>query len=342
MRDSNMISMKDIAAMCKVSVATVSKALNGHADISEATKERICRVAREQGYFPNSVARALKTNKTNNIGVLFVEETHSGLSHSYFSKVLDSFKVTAEEYGYDITFLNRTKKENGRMTYLEHCRYRGFDGVLIACVNFEDEQVAALIQSDIPIVTIDRSCNERMSIVSDNISGQRELLQYVYDMGHRKIAYIHGRDSAVTRQRLGCFTQMMEQYGIRIRDEYILEADYCDANKTAERTKQLLELDDPPTCIMFPDDFAAYGGMNVIKAAGLSIPQDISVTGYDGISLAKMIEPRLTTLEQDTQTIGAMAAHKLVALIEEADETRIETHMVKGTIVEGETVAKIG
>lgn len=336
-----MVSMKDIAAICNVSVATVSKALNGHSDISEPTRQRICQVAKEHGYFPNSVARALKTNKTYNIGVLFVEETHSGLTHSYFSKVLDSFKVAAEEKGYDITFLNRNRTGNERMTYLEHCRYRGFDGVLIACVNFEDEQVAQLISSDIPIVTIDRSCNERMSVVSDNIAGQQELVRYIYEMGHRKIAYIHGRDSAVTRQRLGCFEQMMEQYGISVPEEYILEADYCDAKKTAECTTKLLALKERPTCIMFPDDFAAYGGINAIKAAGLEIPSDISVTGYDGIALAQMIEPKMTTVEQDTARLGQLAAEKLVSLIEEKQQTRIETHMVKGRLVEGETVRKL-
>lgn len=337
-----MASMKDIASLCQVSVATVSKALNGHADISEATRERICQVAKEQGYFPSSVARALKTNKTYNIGVLFVEETHSGLTHNYFSKVLDSFKVTAEQHGYDITFLNRNRQGQGKMTYLEHCRYRGFDGVVIACVNFEDEEVSQLIQSDIPIVTIDRSCNERMSVVSDNISGQRELIQYVYDMGHRKIAYIHGGDSAVTRQRLGCFQQMMEQYGIVVPKEYVLQSEYCDAKKAAEQTTKLLNLSQPPTCILYSDDFAAYGGMNAIKAAGLSVPGDLSIVGYDGIALAKMIEPRMTTIEQDTEKIGTLAAEKLIALIEDKEQTRIETVMVKGTLICGQTVAKNG
>ena len=127
-----MVSMKDIAAACHVSVATVSKALNGHRDISEETKLHIKKVAKDMGYFPNSVARALKTNKTSNIGVLFVEEAHSGLTHNYFSHLLDSFKVTAEAQGYDITFLNCNKQRKDRMSYLEHSRYRGFDGVVIA------------------------------------------------------------------------------------------------------------------------------------------------------------------------------------------------------------------
>ena len=92
-----MVSLKDISNACGVSVATVSKALNDHSDISEETKETIRRVAKEMGYFPNSAAKALKTNRTSNIGVLFVDDARSGLTHDYFSNVLDSFKRTAEQ-----------------------------------------------------------------------------------------------------------------------------------------------------------------------------------------------------------------------------------------------------
>ena len=102
----NMVSMKDISAVCGVSIATVSKALNNHKDIGEDTKEHIRQVAKELGYLPNSAAKTLKTNRTHNLGVLFSDEGRSGLTHDYFSHVLDSFKSTAEEKGYDINRFN--------------------------------------------------------------------------------------------------------------------------------------------------------------------------------------------------------------------------------------------
>lgn len=108
-----MASLKDISKICGVSVATVSKALNDHKDIGEETKATIKRVAKEMGYSPNLSARALKTNRTYGIGVLFADEARSGLTHDYFSSVLDSFKRTAEKSGYDITFINSCK--NGRI-----------------------------------------------------------------------------------------------------------------------------------------------------------------------------------------------------------------------------------
>ena len=101
------------------------------------------------------------------------------------------------------------------------------------------------------------------------------------------------------------------------------ETDYRDIQRTAIATAELLKLPDPPTCILFPDDYAAYGGINVIKAAGLRIPEDISVAGYDGISLATKIEPKMTTIKQDTKTMGMLAAEKLIALIEKPSTTEI-------------------
>ncbi|MBQ9123872.1 MAG: LacI family DNA-binding transcriptional regulator [Lachnospiraceae bacterium] len=333
-----MASMKDISRVCGVSIATVSKALNDHSDIGEETKANIRQVAKEMGYFPNSSARALKTNRTYNIGVLFSDEAQSGLTHDYFANVLESFKRTVERKGYDITFINASKS---RATYLEHCKYRGFDGVIIACVNFYDPQVEELIRSDIPIVTIDHIFNNRIAITSDNVKGMKDLLTYIYEQGHRRVAYIHGADSAVTRSRLSSFYKTAEELGLRIPDEYIREAAYRDTKQTMEETLALLDLPNPPTCILYPDDFSSFGGINAIKERGLNIPEDISVAGYDGIRVGRHIEPQLTTLRQDTKLIGEKAGEFLVDLIERPKTTLIEQVVVEGAVFQGKTVGTI-
>ena len=219
-----MVSLKDISKACGVSVATVSKALNDHSDISKETKERVREIADKLGYHPNAAAQALKTNRTNNIGVLFVDEANSGLTHDYFSHVLDSFKKKAEQEGFDITFINADRSRENRMSYLSHAIYRGFDGVMIACVDFSDPQVDELIKSNIPVVTIDYMYINRISIVSDNVKGMRDLTTYIYENGHRKIAYIHGLESAVTQSRLASFYKTLQEFGVRIPDEYVISS----------------------------------------------------------------------------------------------------------------------
>lgn len=330
-----MVSMKDIAHKCGVSVATVSKALNGQSDISQETRERICAVADEMGYLANSAARALKTNRTYNLGVLFVDERRSGLGHEYFSSMLESFKVEAEAHGYDITFLN--SNVGGKTTsYLQHCKYRGLDGVVIACVDFRDPRVLELVYSNIPLVTIDHIFNDRLAIVSDNVSGVEALVRYAWEKGHQKIAFLHGENTSVTRSRIIGFHRACQELGLEIPPSYIVPCVYHDPDKCAQATQALLALADPPTCILFPDDFSYIGGLNALTQMGLRIPQDISAMGYDGIHLARVM--KLTTWAQDTVAIGTAAARKLIGLIESPQTTVLDRVLVSGHLLEGNSV----
>ena len=314
-----MVSMKDLAAACNVSIATVSKALNDQHDVSAKTKEMVRKKAKELGYFPNSAAKALKTNRSHNIGVLFVDEAQSGLTHDFFSNVLDSFKRTIELRDYDLTL----------------------DGVAIACIDFKDPEVVELVDSSIPVVTIDYIFNNRIAVISDNVKGMRDLVTYVYEMGHRKIAYIHGNDSSVTQARVSSFYTTCTQLGIEVPEDYIRMADYRDTEGTYHRTMELLNLNDPPTCILYPDDFAGFGGINAIREKGLRIPEDISVAGYDGIRIGRHIEPKLTTIRQDTEQIGKLAAENLIRLIEHPRSTIIRPIVVEGELYKGGTVKDI-
>ena len=227
------------------------------------------------------------------------------------------------------------------MSYLERCRYRGFDGVVIACVDFENPEVEELVKSDIPLVTIDHTFYGRAAVISDNVTGMRELLTYIVQQGHRKIAYIHGADSAVTKNRLSSFFKTAEELGISVPDEYIKEAAYRSTKEAGAATKELLQLKNPPTCILYPDDFSSFGGMNVIKENGLRIPEDISVAGYDGLRIGRHIEPKLTTFRQNTDAIGEEAARKLIDLIEKPKTTIIEQVVIGGEVYEGKTVKRV-
>lgn len=332
-----MVSLKEIAKKCNVSVASVSKALNGYPDIGEETRNMIIKTASEMGYLPNSSAIALKTKKSHNLGVLFADDAANGLTHDYFNHILEGFKKEAEARGYDITFTS--KNISGmKMNYYEHCRYRGVDGVLVACEDFFHEEIRTLVKGDIPIVTIDHVFDGRIAVVSNNTQGMEELVSYVYSRGHRKIAYVHGTDSSVTRNRKNSFFRTCQRLGIHVPDDYVIEAPYRDADRAAEATAVLLSLKNPPTCILYPDDYAAIGGVNEIRERGLRVPEDISVVGYDGITIARILEPKLTTLCQDTAAMGKMAAEKLIDLIENPKTAVIDKFMVNGTLFRGASV----
>ena len=335
-----MISMKDIALKCGVSVATVSKALNGQQDIGRETRERIRQAAEEMGYMTNASARTLKTSRSFNIGVLFVDPMRSGLAHEFFSAVLDSIRVESEREGYDITFINRNVGRR-QTTYLQHCLYRGVDGVVIASVDFTDPMVLELVHSGLPVVTIDHMFNGRIAVMSDNLVGTESLVRYAAGLGHRRLAFIHGERTTVTDGRLTGFYRGCEAMGIPVREEYILEGAYHDTRRCYEATKQLLALPERPSCILFPDDFSYIGGYNAIMEAGLRIPDDISAIGYDGIHLSEVVSPVLTTWKQNTEELGREAAGRLIELIEHPKTAMIDRYVVSGNLSAGGSVADL-
>ena len=336
-----MVTITDIAKACGVSRAAVSKALNNAPDISPKTAERIREQAKALGYLPNATARALKMGKSYNIGVLFSDKTGVGLTHEYFSLILESIKAEAERLGYDITFISKNLGAMS-MDYYEHAKYRNCDGVVIASADFEDPAIEKLVKSDIPTVTLDYTYDSTTSILSDNIRGMEELVRFVYERGHRKIAFIHGEMTSVTQKRLASFKKTCAALGITVPPEYIKPAIYHDPRSSGLATRALLELTDRPTCIFFPDDLSYMGGMSELERHGIRIPEDMSVVGYDGIPLSQILRPRLATYKQGAERMGREAARLLIEQIESPETWLPQTVSVEGQLIPGDTVKTIG
>jgi len=335
-----MVTIRMLAEKCGCSAATVSKALNGAPDVSAETAQRIRTAAKEMGYTPNAAARSLKTSRSYSFGVLFEDASQSGLTHEFFSRILNAFKRRAEELGYDICFIS-SRLGRMRISYTEHARYRNCDGVLIASVNFTDPGVIELANSGIPIVAIDYIYDSCGSIQSDNLQGIRDLVTYVHSRGHRKIAFIHGEDTAVTRLRVTGFYRTCKQLGLAVPDEYVIPGSYHDSAAAEKATAKLLALKDPPTCILYPDDISYIGGINYLEKAGLRVPEDISCAGYDGMKFSQLFNPRLTTLRQDAEVMGARAADELAKAVSEGKLYIPGRHMIPGELLPGSTVKEI-
>lgn len=335
-----MVKIKDVAEKCGVAYSTVSKALNGGKDVSEATRKKVIEVASSMGYVPNTHARALKTNRTYNLGLLFADKSGVGLAHEYISGIINAVKLEADRNGYDITFASGNVG-CAKMDYLEHAKYRNFDGIVIIASDCSDPAIIRLFESDIPVVIIDQQYPNKTTVMSSNVQSMEDMVEYVYSQGHRKLAIIHGEDTTVTRNRLAGFYIACEEKGIQIPASNIKEAVYHDAHLTFHKTKELLALKDRPTCIFFQDDYSYIGGMNAILSEGLKIPEDISVVGFDGINLSQIVNPKLTTYRQDQFEIGRVACDKLIASIEKPNQFFPEQIMIPGKMLIGDSVKKL-
>ena len=296
--------------------------------------------AKRIGYRPNALARALKTNRSYNLGVLFVDENTSGLTHPFFAAVLNAFKAEAEKWGYDITFINHNIGTM-EMTYLEHCRYRNVDGVCLACVNFYTPEVAALVNSDIPCVTIDHEFSGHSSIISDNPSGITQLVDRAVALGHTRIAYLHGqRNSDVTETRIKTFHDVMARHGLPVREEYVIQGRYDDGESVRELLGRLADLPERPTCVLLPDDASYFGALDCLRERGLSVPGDISLAGYDGVRSVQAVRPRLTTIRQDSDAMGRQAALRLIDHISHPATAVCQSVLIPTALIEGESLGR--
>lgn len=335
------MNIRMIAEKCGCSTATVSKALNGAEDVSRETAERIRRVADELGYMPNAAARSMRTSRSYCLGVLFQDAGTGGLGHGFFSGILNSFRDRAAELGYDIFFISDRLGQR-KFSCVEHARYRSCDGVFIPNDAYDSFDIRGLAASDIPLVTVDYAFEDCGSVLSDNVKGMADLVKYIYRMGHRRIAFIHGDDTTVTRTRVYSFRKVCRELGLEVPAEYLVEGSYCRPAASEEATRRLLALKDRPTCIIYPDDIAYIGGRNEIYRQGLRIPEDVSCAGYDGIDFSQMLLPRLTTVKQDAALMGSSAADELVRAVELGGKYTPRQIIIPGKVLPGETVARIG
>ena len=332
------VTLKDIARECNVSFSTVSKALKNSSEISQKTIDLVNKTAKRMGYHTNAAARALRINKTYSIGVIFEDITGSGLQHQYFAKIFDSINVHANKSGYNITFLS----QNSNQSYLAQAKYRRCDGVIIVSTNFYREDVQALLTSNIPLSMLDYKDNyNHSSIMSDNRTGIRVITEKIIENGHKKIAFIHGEESDVTKLRMTSFKQTMKKYGIEICKEYIKEAIYHDPETSFKATEQLLQEKAPPTCIIYPDDFAALGGIQALAKHGYTPGQNISIAGYDGILISTLLTPKLTTYQQDAKELGKQLVVQLLANIEFPETFKSETIKVSGHLLAGSSIMNL-
>ncbi len=327
-----MVTVKTIAEKCNLSIAAVSKALHGQPGVSPERAAEVRKVAQELGYFPNAAAQALKTNRSHNIGILF----QNRLAHEFFSLVLEAIRNTAETQGYDITLLsNRHKDHPG---FYEHAKHRRCDGIIILQAAWDGEGIQRLVEGDIPIVSIDRIFNGHTAVVCDNVGSTQEIVRYLCGLGHTRLAFIHGEDGDVTRQRLAGFYRGCQDCGIQVPDDCVIPARYHKAQDSGRAVKRLMALKTPPSCILFPDDISYLGGLTALESLGLSVPGDVSCFGYDGVQLAGILRPSLATYRQDAEKMGRTAAEQLISAIEEPKIYAPQVVTVTGSIQPGGTV----
>ena len=313
-----MSTIYEIAKKAGVSPTTVSKVINNYPDVSEKTRSKIKKILDDENFYPNSQAQTLITKKTWTLGIVYYEDLGFGLNHPFFGGVIESFKKQADKYGYSLLFGSKNNRLRNN-TFLEYFKHKNVDGIAIICADDHDKEMIEMVKSDFPTVIVDRNIKSTASVGSNHFQGAMMAMNHLYELGHIKIAHIPGTDDGYnwpSDERKRAYEKAMNEFGLDIEKGYIATCGHYDVNGGYNSMKELLSLKTRPTAVFVASDKKAIGAIDAIKDAGLRVPEDISIIGFDDIELAQYLTPKLTTIKQDAELIGKKAIDLLVKQID--------------------------
>ena len=320
-------TIKDIAKQAGVAHSTVSRALHGSSLISFETAERIRKVAQEMGYQPSAAARSLKTNRSQVLGVIV-----SSIDDPFFSEILFGIEGCAQEGGYSL-FIAASQHDPAReRKIVQTMMEQRTEGVIICSSSFSAEEGRQLLKYGFPIVVVNHQAAEdyHYSIYHDDVDGSQQITRHLIDLGHKKIAYLgNSLSGRTTLDRLSGFQGEMGEAGLEIPEAFVYHVAGGGPIQGLAGIDYFLELAIRPTAIVCFNDMMAIGVLKGCNQAGVIVPGDISVTGFDNISFSLYTNPPLTTLDQPKRSIGAEAARLLLDLLNSEPNDKFYTKRVK-------------
>lgn len=308
--------MKDIARAANVSCATVSRALSGKPGTCKETREYIKALAKEMNYTPNSIARGLVTKCTKTLGFVVAD-----ITNPFFSELAQGFEEQASKNGYGVFLCNTGWDLEKEKKYLKNLLSNRVDGIAIAPVSDEISHIME-IDKDIPTVfaAYRPHVKESSFVATDDSKSATMAVEYLIKIGHRRIAYIGGQANKNTNiDRFNGYRTTMEKHQIRIDNNYIANGEFS-MSSGYNLAKKLLIHQEPPTAIVAGDDLIALGVIQAIEEFGLSVPQNISVLGFDDISYASLYKIRLTTVRQPIRMIGEVCMDIILKKLKDPEE----------------------
>ncbi|BCG57720.1 LacI family DNA-binding transcriptional regulator [Paenibacillus sp. URB8-2] len=321
-------TIKDVAKMANVSIATVSRVLNNLGGYTDKTKQRVNEVIKEIGYQPNAIARGLINKRTQTIGVLF-----PNVSSSFSSDILQGVEDFAHSRNYSIVVCNTDDDGKRTMKYLQLLREKQVDGIIFSSSVLKDEYREAIGHMKIPVVLISSQGNDAAIpyVKIDDSLAAYDAVDYLVAKGHRKIAMISGgKDDVLTGSpRVQGYLRALQKHGIPFDERYLVYGDFRFESGYREFETLLRTVPDL-TAVFAASDEMAIGVLSAAYKHGLKVPDDISVIGFDGLQLSSMVVPPLTTVRQPLVEMGQMASEILIQMIEtsEAAKGKIVDHSI--------------
>jgi len=321
------VSIVDIAKAAGVSPSTVSRALQDHPRISPARCAEIQALAQQMGYRPSQVARSLVTGQTRALGFVVTDVTDP-----FVAEVLKGAEAACRGEGYSLLFAMSNRNPDQEIEAAHLLLDRQVDGLIVISSRAGDRYAALLQERSLPLVLVNNELQHRhaYSVRMDNQGGARLAVGHLWELGHRRIAFVAGpAGGRSSSERLAGYRAGMATRGLMIDEAWIVAGGGL-LEDGARALAALMHLPQPPTAVLCYNDMAAIGLLAAAQAAGVHIPDDLSIVGYDNIPFSAFTTPALTTVDQPKQTLGRLAVQTcLAALGDGASNDRL----VEGSLV---------
>lgn len=331
-----MSTMRDVARHAGVSIATVSHVINGTRPVSDELRERVLQSMDVLRYQRNTLARALRSRQSGIIGVIVPDN-----SNPFFAEVAQGIEDICLEQEYSLIVCNSSNDLGRLLVHTRTLSARQADGIIFATSGDDFAVVREELRDDIPIVVIDLTTRDipTDAVLFDNFKGGWLATRHLLDLGHRRIACITGpsRESVRRNRELG-YKQALAEASVPVDHALVREGDFKPGS-AYQHTLDLLRLPDPPTAIFASNDLMAMGALRAARELGRSVPDELSVVGFDNIELAAFTVPALTTIHIPKNEMGQAAARLLLARIEKPDRP-IEKAVVEIELVVRESTAR--
>jgi DNA-binding LacI/PurR family transcriptional regulator len=323
------MNIAEVARRAKVSTATVSRTINGSDSVTPETAEKVLRVIRAMGYHPDTNARALASGKSRLLGLII-----SDIANPFFPELVKSFEEMGLRSGLEVLVANTSYDPERMVHCVRRLMERKVDGVAVMTSEMDKDLISQMAKRQIPMVFLDtgKVRNLVSNIKVDYGMGIREAVDHLFQLGHRRIGFISGPSdlrSAMTRR--SAFLKWFEHYGLLL-DEKLIESGNHKIDGGDAAMRRLLALSPRPTALVASNDLTAFGALRAISGAGLRVPDDISVIGFDDIELCQVTQPPLTTIRLSRRELGEIAFEALHTIIRGTSKTgheyRVDTRLV--------------
>lgn len=342
------VTIRDVAKKVGVSPSTVSRVLNNATtdiSISKETKEKVLAACEELKFQPNIHAHRFFTDKSETIGLITPPQTRlKGVKHTFadynLGELLSGVETAITERGYRLMVLVADDDFINTKRYVHIIRDRSLDGLLLWGLQVNEIYIHDLQQESFPYILLNGYIRSMQTnfIIADNEAGSFEITAHLINLKHRRIAYIKGpAECATSIDRYTGYQAAMAEYGLTIHSELTKEGDFTEESGY-QAMKLLLELKCKPTAVCAANDMMAIGAMKAIKERKLCIPDDIAVTGADGIPLTEYVEPALTTIKTPMYELGSMGVNKLFEIIEKKTTEPVREVLKTELIIRPSTV----